>query len=104
MNNVFAQGSVCAPPFFNLYTSDMPVTSSRKFEYADDLGMTTQVIRFEVAEQILQRDVYKMKRYYAKWRLKLNDQKTEVAIYHLNNQMAGRQLGIFIDCVRLEHN
>lgn len=104
LNDGFAQGSVCAPPYFNLYTSDMPVTSSRKFGYADDLGMTIQVIRFEVAEQILQRDLYKMKRYYVQWRLKLNDQKTEVAIFHLNNQQTGRQLNVFVDGVRLNHS
>lgn len=45
-----------------------------------------------------------MKRYYVQWRLKLNDQKTEVTIFHLNNQQAGRQLDVFIDGVRLEHN
>lgn len=104
LNDGFAQGSVCAPPYFNLYTSDMPITSSRKFGYADDLGMTVQVIRFEVAEQILQRDIERMKRYYVQWRLKLNDQKTEVSIFHLNNQQAGRQLDVFIDNVRLSHN
>lgn len=104
LNDGFAQGSVCAPPFFNLYTSDMPKTSSRKFGYADDLGMSTQVIRFEVAERVLQQDIYRMKRYYVRWRLKLNDQKTEVAIFHLNNQQASRQLDVYIDGVRLNHN
>lgn len=87
LNDGFAQGSVCAPPFFNLYTSDMPVTKSRKFCYADDLALTCQVKKFEEAEKILSRDGNVMSRYYKKWRLKmnLNKNKTEVMIFHLDN-------------------
>ena len=36
LNNGLPQGSVIAPPYFNLYISDMPDTFSRKFGYADD--------------------------------------------------------------------
>ena len=33
------QGSVLAPLLFNIYTSDLPATISRKYAYADDLAI-----------------------------------------------------------------
>lgn len=47
---------VCAPPFFNVYTSDMLTTKSRKFGYADDLGLTCPVIKLEEIEKIFESD------------------------------------------------
>jgi len=32
-------GSVLAPLLFNIYTSDLPTTVSRKYAYADDLAI-----------------------------------------------------------------
>lgn len=104
LNNGFGQGSVCAPTFFNLYTSDMPMTKSRKFSFADDLGLTVQVKHFETAERILERDMGTMKRYYRKWCLRMNDGKSEVAIFHLNNQMASRKLDIHLDGEEIRFN
>ena len=104
LNNGLPQGSVCAPPYFNLYTSDMPATISRKFGYADDSALATQVKRFEAGEHFLERDIRKMKKYYEKWCLCLNTQKTEVAMFHLQNQQANRELNVYVDGVRIEHN
>ena len=38
LNNGLPQGSVLAPCLFNLFTSDLPNTVSKKFIYADDLA------------------------------------------------------------------
>jgi len=40
--NGLAQGSVLAQTVFNLYTNDLPVTSCRKFIYADDICFSVQ--------------------------------------------------------------
>ena len=42
LNNGLPQGSMVAPCLFNLYTSDLPETISRKFLYADDLAFVYQ--------------------------------------------------------------
>lgn len=104
LNNGLSQGGVCAPIYFNLYTSDMPSTKSRKFGYADDSALAAQVRKFEEGERILQSDIRKMNKYYEKWCLRLNPRKTEVIMFHLNNQQASRQLNVYVDGVRIEHN
>lgn len=74
LNNGFAQGGASSTGFFNLYISDMPTTSSRKFPFADGLDMATQTETFDEGEEILSEDVSTMYDYYKEWRLYLNEQ------------------------------
>jgi Reverse transcriptase (RNA-dependent DNA polymerase) len=42
LNNGLPQGSVLAPMVFSLYLADIPSTSSKQFQYADDIVLTYQ--------------------------------------------------------------
>lgn len=53
IKNGLSQGLVLAPALFNLYTSDMTETRSKKFSYADDITIPTQSKTFEKGEATL---------------------------------------------------
>jgi len=77
LNNGLSQGSVLASLLFNLYTKDLPLTSSRKFIYADDIALASQTYDFG-----------QLNSYFKRWRLKPNLLKTEETVFHLNNRMS----------------
>lgn len=57
-----------------------------------------------MGEENLEHDVCSMKEYYRKWCLCLNDEKTKVMMFHLDNRSPSRELNVHIDGVRLEHS
>jgi retron-type reverse transcriptase len=67
LNNGLPQGSVLSPILFNLYTSNLPTTNSRKFIYADDLAMAYQHQNFENVENGLSDDLIPLNKYFTKW-------------------------------------
>jgi len=87
---------------FNIYTRDLPATSSKYFLYADDLAMVFQEKFFENIEQTLEYSINIIKDYYTSWRLKLNAEKTTATFFHLNNAEANRTPKIHLDSVLLK--
>ena len=69
LNNGLPLGSVLAPTLFNLYLYDLPLTSSQKLFFADDLALVYQCNDFEETELFLTADLNIMKNYYGDWRL-----------------------------------
>ncbi|XP_047992992.1 uncharacterized protein LOC125231576 [Leguminivora glycinivorella] len=104
LKNGLPQGSVLAPLLFNVYTSDMPPTQSRKFLYADDIALTTQTKSFEAGEAVLTQDLNTLQQYYSKWRLYPNPSKSEVAAFHLTNCLADRQVDVTFCGQKIRHN
>lgn len=104
IRNGLPQGSVLAPILFNLYTSDMPATNSRKFCYADDTAIATQSRLLEDGEETLTTDLENLGRYYKQWRLCPNPNKTEVCAFHLNNHLANKDLNVTFCGEKVKHN
>src|SRR6195952_2869994 len=104
LNNGLPQGSVLSPLLFNVYTSDLPETTSRKFIYADDLALTFQHSSFDQLETTLNRDIQIMVQYFRNWRLCPNPNKSEVSCFHLYNREKDKELHVMMEETRLNHS
>ena len=78
------QGSNLSPLLFLIYVNDMPNPSHHqtdKLQFADDAGQWAVSKNIDLAVEYLQRDLDKLARWCAKWRIKLNPEKTKVIIF-----------------------
>ena len=101
MKNGVPQGSVLSPMLFNIYISDLPETTSRKYGYVDDMAILLRCPSWKEMEEGLNKDMTILVDYLRKWRLQLSVGKTVPAAYHLNNREAKRELDVFVDNKRL---
>ena len=78
------QGSNLSPSLFLTYVNDMPNPThhqTNKSQFADDAGQWAVSKNIDLAAEYLQRDLDKLARWCAKWRIKLNPEKTKVIIF-----------------------
>ena len=78
------QGSILSPILFLIYVNDMPNPSqhqTNKSQFADDAGQWAVSKNIDLAAEYLQRYLDKLARWCAKWRIKLNPEKTKVIIF-----------------------
>ena len=78
------QGSNLSPLPFLMYVNDMPNPShhqTNKSQFAEDAGQWSVSKNIDLAAEYLQRDLDKLARWCAKWRIKLNPEKTKVIIF-----------------------
>ena len=102
--NGLPQGSVLAPTLFNLYTSDLPETTSRKFIYADDICCAHQERSFEQLDVVLNEDIQRLTDYCKEWKLKPSANKTVSSVFHLHNTKSQSELNIFLNGARIRHD
>ena len=75
------QGSILSPLRFLIYVNDMPNPShhqTNKSQFADDTSQWAMSKNIDLAVEYLEQDLHNLARWCAKWRIKLNPEKTKV--------------------------
>ena len=94
LKNGVPHGSVLAPLLFNIYTSDLPQTTSSKYIYADDIALMISSKSIAELNKTLSTDLTSLDRYFHQWRLKMNKTKTVSSLFHLANRLAEETLTV----------
>jgi hypothetical protein len=84
--------------------SDIPITVSKQFQYADDIALTFQANSFaECDTTLMEADLDKLDEFFRRWRLQPNTSKTESCVFHLNTHEANRQLDVRFTGTEIQH-
>ena len=78
------QGSVLSPLLFLIYVNDLPNPHHRqnsKSQFADDTALWADSKNVQFAATLLRKDPRKLAKSCARWRMKLNPEKTKVIIF-----------------------
>ena len=76
------QGSVLSPTLYNIYTHDLPrLRNCETAVFADDTGIYSSSRFYKQIRRNLEAAAKKLSRYFLKWKISLNNDKTEAIFF-----------------------
>ena len=78
------QGSFLSPLLFLIYVNDLPKPHHRqnsKSQFADDTALWAASKNVQIAQNFCKRTYENWQKWFAKWRIKLNPERTKVIIF-----------------------
>ncbi|CAK9799286.1 Probable RNA-directed DNA polymerase from transposon BS [Anthophora plagiata] len=76
------QGSVLGPQLFKIYLNDIPEFQKTKMAlFADDTALYAHSFNAIVAAKQIQIHIYELQKYYDKWKIQINPDKTKVIVF-----------------------
>ena len=100
------QGSNLSPLLFLINVNDMPNPShhqTNKSQFADDASQWAVSKNIDLAAEYLQRNLDKLARWCAKWRIKLNLEKTKVIIFSKSRSATRAEPALSLYCDLLSY-
>ena len=103
--NPKAQGSVLSPLLFLIYVNDLSPPHHKQnslSQFADDTAQWAFSLNVKFAANLLQQDLLKLATWCAKWRIKLNPEKTKVIIFSRCLLARKAELNLTLHCEPLK--
>ena len=76
------QGAVLSPTLYNIYTADFPeLQNCNRFLFADDTAITVTSRFCKHIENNLKKAYQRMKKFFSKWKISINDGKTQCIFF-----------------------
>ena len=100
------QGSVLSPLLFLIYDKDMLVRKHHlrsKSQFADDTGLWARSKKASLTANRLQRDLDALVEWCAKWRIKLNPDKTKLITFSRTLKETANKPALFLYGIQLSY-
>ena len=84
VNGFLSDKNILSPLLFLIYVNDLPKPHQRqnsKSQFADDTALWAASKNVQFATKLLRKGLQKLAKWCAKWRIKLNPEKTKVIIF-----------------------
>ena len=101
------QGAASSPTLYNIYTYDIPHHRKAKLGiFADDTSLSVSSSSFAKIENNIKDASTNLQNYFTKWKIKLNEQKTQAIFFtrRRKNEIPHLPLNIFNSNIEWESN
>lgn len=99
------QGAILSPFLFNIYINDIPKNSNTQLAlFADDTAIIAVSSQKTQANKYIQNHIAELEKYYDKWKIKVNADKTKLIYLTHKKDKPGNQISLYNDTIAIENH